>query len=30
MGKYSYEFKKKVVLAYLNGEGSTIDLAIMW
>lgn len=21
MAKYSYEFKKKVVLAYLNGEG---------
>lgn len=21
MSKYSFEFKKKVVLAYLNGEG---------
>ena len=21
MAKYSYEFKKKVVMAYLNGEG---------
>ena len=23
MAKYSYEFKKKVVMAYLNGEGGT-------
>ena len=23
MAKYSFEFKKKVVLSYLNGEGGT-------
>ena len=27
MAKYSFEFKKKVVAAYLNGEGSYNDLA---
>ena len=27
MAKYSYEFKKKVVQAYLNGEGSYVHLA---
>lgn len=27
MAKYSYEFKKKVVRAYLNGEGSYVHLA---
>ena len=27
MAKYSYEFKKKVVQAYLNGEGSYTHLA---
>ena len=27
MGKHSYEFKKKVVQAYLNGEGSYVHLA---
>ena len=26
MAKYSYEFKKKVVMEYLNGEGSQQDL----
>ena len=26
MAKYSYEFKKKVVMEYLNGEGSQHDL----
>lgn len=27
MAKYSYEFKKKVVMAYLNGEGGEVYLA---
>lgn len=27
MAKYSYEFKKKVVQAYLNGEGGYTHLA---
>ena len=27
MAKYSYEFKKEVVLAYLKGKGSMHDLA---
>ncbi len=27
MAKYSYEFKKKVVDAYLNGEGGYVFLA---
>ena len=26
MPKYSYEFKKKVVMAYLNGEGVEVYL----
>lgn len=27
MAKYSYEFKKKIVTAYLNGEGGYLCLA---
>ena len=27
MAKYSYELKKKVVMAYLNGEGGKVYLA---
>ena len=27
MSKYSYEFKKKVVMSYLNGEGGYTYLA---
>ena len=27
MAKYDFEFKKKVVLAYLNGEGGKTSLA---
>lgn len=27
MSKYSFEFKKKIVLAYVNGEGSHDFLA---
>ena len=30
MAKYSFEFKKKVVLEYINGEGGTQYLYFQW
>lgn len=30
MSKYNYEFKKKIVMSYLNGMGSYKDLAELY
>ena len=30
MAKYSYEFKKKVVISYLNGEGGYAYIAELY
>lgn len=30
MSKYNYEFKKKIVMSYLNGMGSYKDLAKLY